>query len=259
MKQFNRDFDQYSVAFKLAQGQSGLNNDRLLVDALQRGVSYQLAVMMTGVPLSDEQRENGWRWEQWLDQAGRFYRNVVQLYNLRGGKEDLGFIPLAPLKPASPPEDPDAMDIDLLKATSQCEDDALLCSVRHEERPWTKQQNAPRRKKGKHALPRNLRKKKTPASDEETPLTSYMKDNGITEERALELLGLFYEKEAYDETSESTGDTSLETPSRATPEISKRGIFIPTTAHPTDGGNVTETIALIDSGAMICCVDLDFA
>ena len=86
-----------------------------------------------------------------------------------------------------------------------------------------------------------------------------MKDNGITEERALELLGLFYKEKAYDETSESNGDTSLETPSRATPEISKRGIFIPTTAHPTDGGNATEMIALIDSGAMICCIDLDFA
>ena len=48
------------------------------------------------------------------------------------------------------------MDVDLLKATSQHEDDTLLCSVRHEEGPWTKQQDAPRRKKGNHALPRNL-------------------------------------------------------------------------------------------------------
>ena len=86
-----------------------------------------------------------------------------------------------------------------------------------------------------------------------------MKNNGITEERALELLGLFYKGKAYDETSESTGDTSLETPSRATPEISRRGILIPTTAHPTEGGNAIEMVALIDSGAMICCVDLEFA
>ena len=82
MKQFNGDFDQYSVVFRLAQGQSGLNDNALLVDALQRGVSYQLAVMMTRVPLSDEQRENGWKWEEWIDQAGQFYRNVVQLHNL---------------------------------------------------------------------------------------------------------------------------------------------------------------------------------
>ena len=152
MKQFNRDFDQYSVAFKLAQGQSRLDNDQLLVDALQRGVSYQLAVMMTGVLLTNEQRDNGWKWEQWLDQAGRFYRNVVQLHNLRGRREELGFIPPAPMKPAPPPEDPDAMDVDLLKATSQHEDNALLCSVRHEEGHWTKQLDAPRRKKGNHTL-----------------------------------------------------------------------------------------------------------
>ena len=214
--------------------------------------------MMTGVPQTDEQRDNGWKWEQWLDQAGQFYRNVVQLHNLRGRREELGFIPPTPIKPAPLPEDPNAMDIDLLKATMQHEDDVLLCSVRHEEGPWTKQQNTPRRKKGNHALPRNLRKKKIPAPNEETPLVSYMKNNSITEERALELLGLFYRKEAYDETSELNGDTSSEPPSRATPEISKRGIFIPTTAHSMDGGNETETIALIDSGAMICCVDLKF-
>ena len=156
MKQFNGDFDQSSVAFKLAQGQSRLDDDRLLVDALQRGVNYQLAVMMTGVPLTDKQRDNGWKWEQWLDQAGRFYRNVVQLHNLQGRREELGFILLAPTKPASPPEDPDAMDVDLLKATLQHKDNALLCSVRHEEGHWTKQQDTPRRKKGNHALPRNL-------------------------------------------------------------------------------------------------------
>ena len=85
-----------------------------------------------------------------------------------------------------------------------------------------------------------------------------MKDNGITEERALELLGLFYEGKAYNETSESMGDTSLESPSRATPEILKRGIFIPTYIKPTDGENATEMVALIDSGAMICCINLDF-
>ena len=79
------------------------------------------------------------------------------------------------------------------------------------------------------------------------------------EERALELLGLFYKREAYDETSESNGDTSLEPPSRATPEISQRGIFIPTTVQPSKGGNATEMVALIDSGAVICCVDLEFA
>ena len=138
--------------------------------------------MMTGVPLTNEQRDNGWKWEQWLDQAGRFYRNVVQLHNLQGRGEELGFILSAPTKPASPPEDPNAMDVDLLRATSQHKDDTLLCSVRHEEGPWTMQLDTPRRKKGNHALPRNLRKKKIPAPDKETPLASYMKNNSIMEE-----------------------------------------------------------------------------
>ena len=151
------------------------------------------------------------------------------------------------------------MDVDLLKAMSQHEDDALLCSVRHEEGHWTRQLDTPRRKKGNHALPRNQRKKRIPAPNEETPLASYVKNNGITEERALELLGLFYKEKTYDETSASTGDTSLEPPSRITTEISKRGIFIPTSIQSIDRGHATETIALIDSRAMICCVDLDFA
>ena len=86
-----------------------------------------------------------------------------------------------------------------------------------------------------------------------------MKNNGITEERALKLLGLFYKEKAYDEISELNGDTSLESPSKATPETLKRGIFIPTTVQPIDRGCAIETVALIDSGAMICCVDLEFA
>ena len=260
MKQFNGDFNQYSIAFKLAQGHSRLDNDGLLVDTLKRGVSYQLAVMMTRVPLNEEQRENRWKWEEWLDQAGQFYRNVVQLHNLQGRREGLGFIPPAPSKPTPPPVDPYAMDMDFLKTTSQHEDDTLLCSVHHKNTHWTRQLDGPGRNKGNHTLPRNLRKKKTPAPDKETPLMSYMKDNGIMEEKALELLELFYEeKRTYNETSQSKGDTSPEEPSRVAPDMSNRGIFIPTKVQPTERGWTTETITLIDSRAMMCCVDLNFA
>ena len=86
------------------------------------------------------------------------------------------------------------------------------------------------------------------------------KENGITEEQALELLGLFYKEKAYNETSESNGDTPSDLSSRAsTPEISKREIFIPTIVQPVDRGNATKTVALIDSSTMICCVNLKFA
>ena len=83
MDQFNGDFDKYSTTFKLAQACCGVDDDSILVDALQRGVTQQLAVMMTAAAFPDGQ--TNWRWEQWLDKAGEFYRNMVQLRKLRGG------------------------------------------------------------------------------------------------------------------------------------------------------------------------------
>ena len=80
MDQFNGDFDKYSTAFKLAQVRCGVDNDSILVDALQRGVTQQLVVMMTAAALPDTQ--TSWKWEQWLDKAGEFYRNVVRLRKL---------------------------------------------------------------------------------------------------------------------------------------------------------------------------------
>ena len=75
MDQFKEDFDKYSTAFKLAQARCRVDNDSILVDALQRGVTHQLTVMMTAAALPDGQ--TSWKWEQWLDKAGEFYRNVV--------------------------------------------------------------------------------------------------------------------------------------------------------------------------------------
>ena len=77
MKQLNGDFEKHSVAFKLAQARSEIYDDHLLIDALQRGVSYDLAVMMTGAAKPRGQEETGWRWEQWLEKAGEFYRNNI--------------------------------------------------------------------------------------------------------------------------------------------------------------------------------------
>ena len=83
MNQYNRDFDEYSTTFKLAQERCGVDDGSILVDALQQGVTQQLAVMMTATTLPDGQ--TSWKWEQWLDKAGEFYRNVVQLRKLQGG------------------------------------------------------------------------------------------------------------------------------------------------------------------------------
>ena len=72
---YHNNFDEYSTTFKLAQACCGVNDDSILVDTLQQGVTQQLAVMMTAAALPDGQTY--WRWEQWLDKAGEFYRNVV--------------------------------------------------------------------------------------------------------------------------------------------------------------------------------------
>ena len=58
---FKGDFDEYSTAFKLAQAHCGVDDDSILVDALQRGVTQQLAVMMTAAALPDGQTT--WKWE----------------------------------------------------------------------------------------------------------------------------------------------------------------------------------------------------
>ena len=59
MDQFNGDFDEYSTAFKLAQACCRVDDDSILVDALQRGVTQQLTVMMTAAALSDRQENTG--------------------------------------------------------------------------------------------------------------------------------------------------------------------------------------------------------
>ena len=77
MDQFNGDFDQYATSFRLAQACSRINLDSILVDALQQGVTNQLAIMMATTALPDRQEKTGWKWEQWLNKAGEFYRNVI--------------------------------------------------------------------------------------------------------------------------------------------------------------------------------------
>ena len=59
MDQFNGDFDEYSTAFKLAQACCRVDDDSILVDTLQWGVTQQLAVMMTDAALPDG--ETSWK------------------------------------------------------------------------------------------------------------------------------------------------------------------------------------------------------
>ena len=116
MEQLKGDFNQYTSAFRLAQAHSRINWDSILIDALQWGVSNQLAIMMTTTALPLGQEKTGWRWEQWHDKAGEFYRNVVWLQEIRRRDDDI--IPRRspqeqkPFWKKKPTSDLDAMDID---------------------------------------------------------------------------------------------------------------------------------------------------
>ena len=150
MNQFSGDFDQYSVAFKLAQARSRVHNNCLLVDALQRGVNYQLAVMMTGAALPSGQQEIGWRWEQWLKKAGEFHRNIIRLRKIQGGRShEPNFIPSAMPLLVEEPEDPYAMDVDYITLGRTLHRENLLCSVHHsKEGHLSKQEGTLKKKKG---------------------------------------------------------------------------------------------------------------
>ena len=61
MDQYNGDFNECSTTFKLAQACYRVDDDSILVDALQREVTQQLMVMMTAAALPDGQ--TSWKWE----------------------------------------------------------------------------------------------------------------------------------------------------------------------------------------------------
>ena len=161
------------------------------------------------------------------------------------------------------PEDPYAMDVDyitLAKGMTQHREN-LLCSVRHsEENHLSKHEGTPKKKKGNHSLPRNQRKKKSapPILNNNAKLASFIKEHDISMEKALKLLGLFYNKHLGETTSKSDRDTSSDSPLEIE-TTTKQGITIPITLQPTEGGDKTKTIALVDSGAMICCININFA
>ena len=113
MDQFHGDFNQYSTAFRLAQVWSSIKADNILVDALQWGVTNQLATMMTTAALPTGQEKTGCKWKQWLDKAGKFYWNVVILKKLRGG--DSYIQQAQPTRLAHPRQDPNTMEVDRVK------------------------------------------------------------------------------------------------------------------------------------------------
>ena len=116
MEQFKNNFDKYITAFKLAQAHCGVDDNSILVDALQRGVTNQLATMMMAATLPPGQEKTGWKWEQWIDKAGEFYRNIVQLKRLRTGRNSS--IP-ASSSSRGPCHNPYTMNVDKIHLSPQ--------------------------------------------------------------------------------------------------------------------------------------------
>ena len=197
--QLNGDFDQYATAFRLAQAYSRGDLDSILVDALQQGVTNQLAVMITAAALPDGQAKAEWKWKQWLNKAGEFYQNMVWLRKLWGGSNSY-ILPAQTVKYAHPARDPYAMDInkinlsprDRAKHIHNCK-----CFIYHKEGcHLSKHKEYP---KGRGKPPQQGAqpswRAETREVDGDPQVTDFMKQKGISVEKALNLLGNYYSQE----------------------------------------------------------------
>ena len=84
-----------------------------------------------------------------------------------------------------------------------------------------------------------------------------MKERNISAEKVLELIKPYYHGHPGETTNKSDGDTSYES-SLEIRTTTKQGITIPLTLQPTEGGDKAKVTALVDSGAMIYCIDINF-
>ena len=84
-----------------------------------------------------------------------------------------------------------------------------------------------------------------------------MKEHNISVEKVLELVKPYYGHPG-EPTNGSDGDTSYESSPEKRTTTTRRGVTIPLTLLPMEGGDSAKITVLVDSGAMICCVDIDF-
>ena len=193
MDKFNGDFDKYSTAFKLAQAYCGVDDDSILIDVLQRGVTQQLAVMMTAATLPDGQ--TSWKWEQWLDKAGEFYRNVVRLRKLQGEGNNY-------ILPAcrAPQPDPNAMDVDKINLSPSERAEHIRnrkCFICHKEGCHSSKHRGYPGKRGKgRPLGDHSSWRKTTETTREVKtdpeVANFMKLHNISAGHAIELMGNYY-------------------------------------------------------------------
>ena len=150
------------------------------------------------------------------------------------------------------------MDIDAISEEESDPREPLLRSVCHRNNHLSKSKGTPGRTKGNHSLPQNQRKKKSPyPALADTKLTSFMDKHNISAEKVLELVRPYY---GYPGgiSNESDGDTSYKSSPEIRTTTKRRGVTIPLTLLPMEGGDPAKITALIDSRAMICCINIDF-
>ena len=212
MDQFNGDFDKYATAFRLVQGWCRVDNDSILVDALQQGVSNQLTVMMTAAAPPDDQKV--WKWEQWLNKAGEFYQNVIRLQNLQSRKNTS--IP-ASSGPQPPWRDPYAMDVDQINLTLVERAEHMRnhkCFICHRVGCHsTRIKGYPQKKEGgekeNHPLSRLPPQGRTrEIKTEDSQVQDFMKCHKISAWQALKLLGTYYDDKPANKWGE-TGEESV--------------------------------------------------
>ena len=151
------------------------------------------------------------------------------------------------------------MDMDTLADEESEPRETLLCSVCHGEGHLSRDEGIPRRKKGNHSLSQNLRKKKSPPPvPTNTELASFMKEHNISVEKVLELIKPYYHGYLGETANKLDGDTSYESSPEIRTTTTKQGITIPLTLQPTEGGDKAKVITLVDSRAMICCININF-
>ena len=111
--------------------------------------------------------------------------------------------------------------------------------------------------------------------DQEDPwVMNFMKQHNISPTQAIKMMGNYYDQPAdsWEKTSEEEvnhisgflkrkrGSASLlpKDSQSVLVTTSARAINIPVTLYKTEDGKIAETMALIDSRATICCIDLHF-
>ena len=152
--------------------------------------------MMTATTLPLGQEITGWKWEKWLDKAGEFYQNVVQLQKLRGGGESF-ILQAQPAKHACPSWDPYAMDIDRINLPPSEQAEHMhnhKCFICHKVGCHSsKHAGYPRGGKPPQQNPRPPRRiQATKEVDVDPWVADFMKEKEISPDQAISLLGNYY-------------------------------------------------------------------